>query len=133
MSLTGRDHANQVTRQRALSFVLGPTALAALAFEDADRHAIPGVHDPADQPGLSAAPAPEFVIGFGARQFSADEVHGSLPKTGNPIHLNMSESSTMSLWLFDQVHVMIEISGARRFTSARGAKTFSSPPTSPAD
>ena len=82
MSLTGHDHANQATRQRTLSFVLGPTALAALAFENANRHAIPGIHDPADQSWLSAAPAPEFVIGFGARQFSADKVHDSLPKRG---------------------------------------------------
>jgi hypothetical protein len=49
---------------RSLLFVLGPTALAALAFEDADRHAGSGVHDPADQSRLSAAPAPEYIAEF---------------------------------------------------------------------
>jgi hypothetical protein len=51
-------------RQRTLLFVLGPTALAALAFEDADRHAGSGVHDPADQSWLGAAPASELIAEF---------------------------------------------------------------------
>jgi len=60
----GAKGGQPVLRRRSLLFVLGPAALAALAFEDSDRRAFSGVHDLADQSWLSTAPTPESVADF---------------------------------------------------------------------